>query len=151
MSVMGIFRQQPVARRKIWGRGHSDGEHLRSNLVWISGGTRLLGDACCADLGLDKMDAPTKTANCSVHLVLDWIRVCDSFSRRGCYVPCVRSSSPLSVLRSIAPQNISVGNFAFSCRSRVWYLWRVATGSAAMARAYLWGGNVRILVPRCIR
>jgi hypothetical protein len=133
------------------GRRHSGCEHLRSDHVWNSGRNRLRGDACCADLGLDKMDTPTKTANCPVDFVLDRIRFCNSFRRRGRFVSCVCSSSPLSVLRSIASQNISVGSFACSRRNPFWHRWRVATGSVALARAYLWAGNVRILVPRGIR
>jgi hypothetical protein len=42
------------------GGRHSRCEHLRSDHVWSSGRNRLLGDARSADLGLDKMDAPTK-------------------------------------------------------------------------------------------
>ena len=150
-SEIEIFSQQPVAGHTILARRHSGCAHLRSDHGWNSGRNRLLGDACCADLGLDKMDAPTKTANCPVDSVIDWIRFCDSFSRRGRYVRCVCSSSPFSVLRSIASQNISMGNFAFSRRNPVWYRWCLATGSVAMARTYLWARNVRILVPRDIR
>jgi hypothetical protein len=119
--------------------------------VWNSGRNRLLGDASCADLGLDEIDSPTKTANCPIDFVLDRIRFCNGFSRRGRLASCVCSSSPLSVLRSIASQNISVGSFAFSHRNPFWHRWRVATGSVALARAHLWAGNVRILVPRGIR
>lgn len=136
MSVMAIFRQQQLAGHTIRAGGTPRCEHLVSDHGWNFGRDRLLGDARCADLGLDKMDTPTKTANCPGDFVLDRIRFCNNFSRRGRFVGCVCSSSPLSVLRSIASQNISMGSFAFSRRSLVWYRWRLATGSVALARAY---------------
>jgi hypothetical protein len=99
---------------------------------------------------LDKMDAPTNAPNCPGYFVPDRIRSCNSLSRRRRFRGCVCSSSPLSVLRSIASQNISGGTFAFSRRNPVRHRWRVATGSVALARAYLRAWNVRILVSRGI-
>jgi hypothetical protein len=61
---------------------------------------------------------------------------------------CIRSSSPLSVLRSVASQDISMGRFAFPRRNPVWHQRCVATGSVALARACLWSGNARVLVAR---
>lgn len=37
----------------IRGWRHSECEHLQSDHLWDSGRNRLLGDACCADLGLE--------------------------------------------------------------------------------------------------
>jgi hypothetical protein len=151
MSEIAMFSTTTCGRTYNMGRRQSGCEHLRSDHGGNSGRNRLLGEACCAGLGLGKMGAPTKAPNCPVDFVLDRIRICDSVSRRGRYVRCVCSSSPFSVLRSIASQNISVGNCSFCRRNPVWYRWRLATGSVAMARTYLWAGNVRILVPRGIR
>ena len=106
-----MFRQQR-------GRTYNTGRrHFRCDRR-----NQLFGHACRTDLGLGKMDTPTKTANLPGDVFRDRILLCNSVSRHSLFVACVCSSSALSVLRSVASQNISVGNFAFSCRNRVWQI-----------------------------
>lgn len=113
-------------------RHHSD--HL-----WNSGRNRLLCDTCCADLGLDKMDSPTKAASCPGDFVLDRIRFCNSLGRPRGFLGCVCSSSPFFVLRSVAPEDISMRRFAFPRGNHLWHRWYVAAGSAVRWHAPVCG------------
>ncbi len=145
-SDIAILRQLSWGRNTIQAGGTPRSEHLRPDYSWNPGRNRLFSDASRIDLGLDQLGTPTKTTNCPSDSVADRICFCNRFGRPSRFVGRVCSGSPLSVLRPLASEDISMGRFAFPRGNPVWNLWCVTSGSIAVAGTRLRAGNVGVLV-----
>jgi len=119
-------------------------EHIHSGDVWNSGCAWLPCLASHAHLGLGAVDGSTKAENRPVHPIFNWFHSCHGFGPACHHVRRICSLSH-SVLRPVAPPDISMWIAALLCRIHLRRSWCVAMEFSAVARSCMWACNACIL------
>lgn len=137
-----------MLRRKILLKAGSHGKFcdLRNSDL-----SRLSRRARYARLGMGTVECSTENKNHSVGPFIDRLRSCDGFCSACRFIGCLCPDSRISVLRSVAPQDFSIGTFAFACRYSLRHRGRVANDFIALARPGLCAWDFCFLDSRCIR